>query len=69
MTIRMTVEAKDPEVENILAYLQTQTFASTDNKISALERAVMWLKSSQPDFFRCDPAESNSGDIEIVKSV
>lgn len=55
MAIQLTVEAEDPEVECILGFLETQDYNSTGNKISALQRAILWLEASWEGHFRSDP--------------
>ncbi|HTV06750.1 MAG TPA: hypothetical protein VME86_15385 [Acidobacteriaceae bacterium] len=44
MSIHLSVEADDPEVERLLDHLQTQYKLSNGDKIYLLERAIKWLK-------------------------
>jgi hypothetical protein len=44
MSIRLTVEANDPEVESLLEYLDANVKNSAGYKIFLLERAVQWLR-------------------------
>lgn len=68
MAIRLLVEATDPEVEGLLAYLQTQNHPTTTRRIGVLERAIEWLRASDPASFRCDPTLPHSGRLTVEPS-
>jgi hypothetical protein len=44
VSIRLTVQADDPDVERLIDYLQTQYSLTDGDKIYLLERAIKWLK-------------------------
>jgi hypothetical protein len=62
MSIRLCVEANDGEVENLLAYLDSQS-SSPDDKIYLLERATKWLRASQAIAYSVSP---DQGVIQLV---
>jgi len=47
MSIRLTVEANDPEVESLLEYLEANVKNSAGYKIFLLERTIKWLTPAQ----------------------
>lgn len=65
MAIQLMVEAEDPEVEELLAYLQAQSRLPIHHQIGVLERAIKWLQVSDSWFFRCDPNLPNSTHLSI----
>ncbi len=46
MSIRLAIQAEDPEVENLFTYLQAQPNAPIEDKIFLLERTLKWLRAS-----------------------
>ena len=65
MAIQLMVKAEDPEVEQLLVYLKTQTHLPIHCQIGILERAIKWLQVSDSWFFRCDPNLPNSAHLSI----
>ncbi len=65
MSIQLTVQAEDPDVEMLLAYLQMQSHIPAHCKIGLLERAMKWLEASETAFFRCDLNLPNSARLSI----
>lgn len=47
MSIKLIVEADDPEVEGLLEYLQSKGGDSAWKDIALLNRAVKWLEASE----------------------
>lgn len=47
MAIRLTIEAEDPEVEQLLSFLQENCQRQTADKIYLLEKALKWLRSME----------------------
>jgi hypothetical protein len=64
MAIRLSVEANDPEVEEILTCLQKHD-RPVRNQIGLLERTMKWLEASDIDNFRCDPSLPHSSHLLI----
>ena len=48
MAILLTIEAEDPEVERLLSFLQENCERQTVEKIYLLERAITWLRATEP---------------------
>jgi len=45
--IRLTVQAKDYEVEQLLSHLNVQSGEEVEDSISLLERTLRWLRAAQ----------------------
>ena len=58
MSIRLSVEASDSEVENLLAYPMGRPL-HLDDKLDLLERTAIWLKAGREHSYRVSPAESS----------
>ena len=55
MSIRLHVEANDVEVENLLAYLNSQSELHPDDRIYLLERTVKWLRAADEGTYSVNP--------------
>jgi hypothetical protein len=57
MSIQLTIEADDAEVEEVLKFLK-ETFSNrhTDEQIFALERTILWLRATDEYAFKVDPS-------------
>ena len=64
MSICLTVTVKDPEVEALLEYLETQKCLYGRSKVRLLERAIKWIQASDPSYFSCDPRLGHSSRLE-----
>jgi hypothetical protein len=69
MSIRLNIQADDPEVEAILIFMQDK-FGETllDEGIFALERALRWIKASDGYYFRVDPNARNEISLACGRS-
>jgi len=54
--IRLTVQAEDSEVEQLLSYLKVQSEAEIEDSISLLERTLRWLRASMEGHYDLDPS-------------
>jgi len=55
MSIHLHAEANDLEVENLLAYLDSQSDLAVEEKISLLERTTKWLCASRAIGYSLSP--------------
>lgn len=55
MSIRLSIQAEDAEVERLLAFLQTQDNLFIEDKVSLLERALKWLRASMEGTYDLNP--------------
>jgi len=60
MSIRLSVEAEDPEVERLLTHLESGYALPTDDKIFLLQRTIGWLRSSQSITYNLNSAQASS---------
>ena len=65
MAIRLTIEAEDPEVEQLLSFLQENCKRQTADKIYLLERAIVWLRATEAFTYQVFK-ESISTDLALL---
>lgn len=56
MSIHLTIEANDAEVEAALEFLKNEfPNLHTNEQIFALERTILWIRAGEPYAFKVDP--------------
>jgi hypothetical protein len=48
VSITLSIQVDDPQVEKLLSILQTQFSISPEGSISLLERTSKWIRATQP---------------------
>ena len=67
MSIHLSIKADDPQVENILAYLDSQQL-SREDKVYLLERSLKWLRACDTGVYDISPDQGSLSLVVVASS-